>query len=108
MTTSGTSTFSVTRDEIIKSSLRTLGVIGVGETPITEDYTNCSEALNIMIKSWAKKGFPLFVYDTVTIDMLDGLRVYPLGSTAGYIYSVTITNGGTGYPASGTVTFSSG
>ena len=75
MTTSGTSTFSVTRDEIIKSSLRTLGVIGVGETPITEDYTNCSEALNIMIKSWAKKGFPLWVYNSVQVTMLTDLGV---------------------------------
>jgi len=108
MSTSGTSTFSVTRDEIIKSSLRTLGVIGVGETPITEDYTNCSEALNIMIKSWAKKGFPLWVYNSVQVTMLTDLGVYPIGPTAAYVYSVTITAGGSGYPASGTLSFSSG
>lgn len=108
MAVSGTSVFTVNRDDIIKASLRTLGVIGVGETPITEDYTNCSEALNIMLKAWAKKGFPLWVYQTYTIPMLVGLQVYPLGPTAGYIYSVDVTAGGTGYPNSGTVNFSSG
>lgn len=108
MATSGTATFSVNRDEIIEASLRLLGVIGVGEDPIAEDYTNCSEALNIMIKSWVKKGFPLWVYRTIEIPMLEGLGVYPLGPTAGYVYSVTINDGGTGYPDSGTVTFSSG
>lgn len=108
MATSGTTNFSVTRDDVVKACLRVLGVIGVGETPITEDYTNCSEALNIMIKSWAKKGFPLWVYDQVTIPMLIGLNKYPIGTTAGYVYSTSILTGGTGYPASGVVTFTGG
>lgn len=108
MSTSGTNTFSVDRDDIIKASLRILGVLGVGEEPIQEDYTNCSQALNIMIKSWAKKGFPLWVYQTVQIPMLEGLEVYPIGPTAAYVYSVVINDGGSGYPDSGTVSFSSG
>lgn len=108
MAVSGTNTFNVTRNDIIKSSMRTLGVLGLGEEPETEDYTNCSQALNIMIKSWAKKGFPLWVYQNVTIPMIDGLEVYPLGPTAGYVHSVDIVSGGTGYAASGTVTFTGG
>jgi hypothetical protein len=121
MATSGTTTFTVNRDEIIKAALRTLEVIGVGETPIAEDYQNCSEALNIMIKSWAKKGFPLWTYDVVEVPMVDGFIQYPLGPTAAYIGAVSST-GGTGYtagtwtavggttgtPASGTYTVSSG
>jgi hypothetical protein len=98
MATSGTNTFTVDRDEVISAALRVLGVIGVGETPIAEDYTNCSEALNIMIKSWAKKGFPLWVYETVVLDLIEDLSVYPIGPTAGYISSVSST-GGTGYTA---------
>jgi hypothetical protein len=108
LATSGTASFSVNRDEIISASLRTLGVIGVGESPITEDYTNCSQALNIMIKSWVKKGFPLWVYQTIVIPQYGSLGTYPLGPTGGNIYSVTITDGGTGYPDSGTVTFTGG
>lgn len=108
MSTSGTNTFSVTRDQIIKASLRIMGVLGVGEEPIAEDYTNCSEALNIMIKAWAKQGFPLWVYQTIQIPMLTDLPIYPLGPTAAYVYSVVINDGGSGYPDSGTVSFSSG
>lgn len=108
MAVTGTNTFTVTRNDIIDASLRTLGIVGIGETPQTEDYTNCSQALNIMIKSWAKKGWPLWTVSILTIPMVSGVRVYPIGATAGYIYSVTITNGGTGYPASGTVSFSTG
>ena len=98
MATSGTSTFTVNRNEVISATLRLLGVIGNGETPNSEDFTNCSQALNIMIKSWAKKGFPLWVTETVEIPMVEGANPYPLGPTAGYIYSVTST-GGTGYTA---------
>jgi hypothetical protein len=108
MAVSGTNTFSVTRDQVIEASLRLLGVIGVGETPIQEDYTNCSQALNIMIKSWAKKGWPLWVVQQLEIPMQTGITAYPIGLTAGYISSVTITDGGTGYAASGTVTFTGG
>lgn len=82
MATSGTNTFSVSRDEVIKASLRLLNVIGVGETPIQEDYQNCSEALNIMIKSWAKKSFPLWVYQRVAIPMIVDNASYQIGPTA--------------------------
>jgi hypothetical protein len=83
MATSGTNTFNVTRDDIIKSALRLLGVIGVGESPITEDYENCSQALNIMIKSWAKKGFPLWVYEKLTLPLVVSQTAYEIGPTAG-------------------------
>jgi len=98
LSTSGTNTFTVTRNEIVSATLRLLGVIGIGETPSTEDYTNCSQALNIMIKSWAKKGFPLWVTEELAIPMVDGANPYPLGPTAGYVFSVSST-GGTGYTA---------
>lgn len=108
MGTSGTNSFIVTRDDIINASLRTLGVIGLGETASTDDITNCSQALNIMIKSWAKKGWPLWTVELLSINMVTGAYVYPIGPTAGYIYSVTITNGGTGYPNSGSIIFTGG
>lgn len=98
MAVTTTNNFTVTRNELIESVLRTLGVIGIGETPQTEDYTNCSQALNIMIKSWSKKGWPLWTVEDLVIPMVTGVNVYPIGPTAGYVYSVTST-GGTGYTA---------
>lgn len=106
MAVSGTNTFTVTRNDVISATLRLLGVIGVGETPLTEDYTNCSQALNIMIKAWAKKGLPLWVTEYLEIPMVEGAVPYPLGPTAAYVYSVTST-GGTGYTA-GTWTATNG
>jgi hypothetical protein len=108
MAVSGTNNFSVTRDDIIKASLRSLGVLAIGETPETEDYLNCSQALNIMIKSWAQQGFALWVYESVILQMMEDVHVYPLGPTAAYVGKIVINNGGSGYPSSGTVTLTGG
>ena len=91
MATTGTNIFTVTRDDIIKASLRVLGVIGVGETPITEDYENCSQALNIMIKSWSKKGLPLWVTQDVLVPTVVGVNAYVLGPTAAGAGSVVMS-----------------
>jgi hypothetical protein len=98
MATSNSYDFTVTRDDIIKSALRTLGALGVGETPNAEDYANGSEALNIMIKSWVTKGFPLWCYQEIVIPQQPNIVRYPLGLSAGYLFSVSST-GGTGYTA---------
>ena len=82
MAVTGTSVFTVSRDDVINSALRLIGALGVGETPITEDYTNCSQNLNIMIKSWAKKGMPLWVTQDLSIPMVTGVYAYKLGPTA--------------------------
>jgi len=87
--TTGTNTFTVTRDDIIKAALRNLGALGVGETPITEDYTNCSQALNIMIKGWAKKGLPLWVTTQLAIPLTAAKITYTIGPTAVPAYDVT-------------------
>lgn len=108
MALTGTNTFTVTRDDIIKASLRTLGVIGVGETPIAEDYTNCSQALNIMIKAWAKKGLPLWVTQYLELPCVTGITQYAMGPSGGVVGAVSITSGGSGFSNSGTWVASGG
>lgn len=83
MATSGTNNFSVSAEDLIKSVLRTLNVIGVGEEPIQEDYSNCMQALNLVIKNFAIKGFPLWVTEYLQIPMLQGISEYQLGPTGG-------------------------
>jgi hypothetical protein len=98
LTTTGTNTFQVTRDDVINASLRLLGQIGEGNVASAEDLNNCSQALNLMIKSWAKKGFPLWVEQDVVLSLVSGIGVYPLGPSGGYLTTtgITITNGGSG------------
>lgn len=98
MATTGISNFTVTRDDVIKAAMRALGALGVGESPVAEDYVNCSQALNIMIKSWMKKGAALHVYSELSLPLTAGIQSYPIGPTAGYLTTagVSITAAGTG------------
>jgi len=83
MAVTGTNIFTVTRDDIIKAALRVCKVIGIGETPQTEDYLNCSQALNIMIKSWSNNNKPLWVFQDIILPTVTDVGSYELGPTAG-------------------------
>lgn len=93
-----TNDFTVTRDDVIASVLRVLGVIGAGDVSSTEDKTNCSQALNIMLKSWSKKGIPLWVTQEITFPVIEGVSQYLLGPLGGQLVTtgISILTGGTG------------
>ena len=96
MATSGTTTFTVTRDDIINAALRGLHVYGPTDTIPAADITYCAQALNIVCKSLTTKGMLIWTINEVVLPTISGLATYPIGNTAGYLYSTTITNAGTG------------
>ena len=98
MATTGVSNFSVTRDDVIKAALRGLTELGAGEVPIAEDYTNCSQAINMMLKDWQKKGAALWLYQELSLPLITGVATYPIGPTAGSLATAAcvITAAGTG------------
>jgi hypothetical protein len=56
MASSGTSTFTETRDQLITRAMRQCSAIQAGEIPQAADIQTCSEALNAMIKEWDALG----------------------------------------------------
>lgn len=96
MTTSGTTTFTVSRDTIINAALRGLHAFGPTDTIPAADITYCAEALNIMIKAWAAKGMLVWTVGEISVPTVAGVASYPIGTTAAYLYSATITNAGSG------------
>jgi hypothetical protein len=46
--------------DVIKRSMRLLGVYSIGETPSADESADCLSALNAMIESWANEN--LFIY----------------------------------------------
>ncbi len=78
MTTSGTAVFTVTRDEIVRASLRSLKVIAIGETPANEDFTNCAFALNLLLKSLDAEGYLNWVYQTISIPLIANQASYTI------------------------------
>lgn len=81
MTTSSTYTFDVSSDDVCKAALRSLGVIGTGETPGTEDYTNCRFALNLILKSLPIETWLLWCYNDIAVPLVSGTASYTLGPT---------------------------
>lgn len=55
MTTSGTYSFTVTRDDIIYEAMVNIGKLGEGETPTPTQTNDCARKLNMMCKQWMGK-----------------------------------------------------
>ena len=80
MSTSGTYSFTVTRDDIIGAALRTLGAFGVADTIPPNDLSNCAQALNLLLKSlMVQKGLPLWCVQTIQTPMVPGQATYIMG-----------------------------
>lgn len=79
MTTSGSTLLEMNRDSIIRASLRKVGALALGQTPIAEETTNCLEALNNLVAEFQTLGMPLWSRKNADIPMIAGQRQYVLG-----------------------------
>ena len=79
MTTSGTTSFSISRDDIIKGALRKIGVVAQGEVPTQAQYDEGAFALNLLIKAWEADGMPLWALRTTPITLSGGINSYEIG-----------------------------
>ena len=80
MATSGTTTFSVTRNDIITSALRVLGVIEIGSQPDAATIENASLVLNMMMKDWQTDGIKLWTITEYTLPLIQNKTTYNIGS----------------------------
>jgi len=79
MATSGSTDFSVSRDDIIKRALRIIGVLAQGETPTTNQTTEAAVALNGLVKAWEADGMPLWAIKSFSIPLTTGAATYQIG-----------------------------
>ena len=84
MATSGTTTFSVTRNNIIESSLRLLGVLEETATPSANAIENASMVLNMMLKDWMTDGIKLWTVTELTIPLVANKTEYSIGPSSSY------------------------
>ena len=82
MSTSGSTDFSVTTEDIITEALELLGVLGEGEAPTADQITSSQRTLNMMAKTWQADGLNLFAVQRATLNLIDGQEVYNLGNTS--------------------------
>lgn len=55
MSTSGTYSFTVNRDQIIRTAMLNIGKLDESETPTAQQTTDCAMMLNMLIKQWMGK-----------------------------------------------------
>lgn len=84
MATSGTTTFSVTRNDIIQSSLRLLGVLEEGAQPTAPAIESASLVLNMMLKDWMTDGIKLWTVTELTIPLKSNQTAYTIGPSSTY------------------------
>ena len=73
------STFNVSRDQIIALALRKLGVLELGDKPDAETIANASLSLNLMIKQMATEGLKLWKINELVLPLVTGQTDYTIG-----------------------------
>ena len=76
-----TSTYSVTRDQIISLALRKLGVLELGDTPDADTIANASMSLNLFIKQMSTEGLKLWKNSELFLPLTNNKTTYTMGGT---------------------------
>jgi hypothetical protein len=80
MATSGTTTYSTSRDAIIARALRLIGATSQGETPTATQISEAAISLNGLVKAWQADGMPLWAIKSTSIPLVSGVSAYNIGS----------------------------
>ena len=79
-----TTSYSITRDQVIVTALRKLGAVEPADTASTIDaniVTNSAQALNLMIKQWATDGIKIWTNVELTLPLVASQSSYTIGPT---------------------------
>jgi len=80
MTTSSVYTVQYTRDQLITAALRKLGVIAQGQTPSTQNISDGTDALNMVVAMLRAKGMPLWARNSYTFSATSNQSTYTIGT----------------------------
>lgn len=84
----GTSCITMTRDQMIASSLRLLHVLQDGQAPSAAQLTSGAEDLNTLITAWQARGLQLWTYQWLPIPMQQNKNTYTIGPSGADVTSV--------------------
>lgn len=86
--TSTTAQFLVTQNDVVTAALRSLKVIAIGETPATEDFTNCAYALSTLIKELGIENYFPWTFQNVSIPFVASQAGYTIAESGANVTSV--------------------
>lgn len=99
MATSGSTNYTVSRNEIITEALQIAGAHDAADATPGEEVTAAARTLNLMIKGLVTKAPDLFFRNTVTLFLVSGTESYTLSTahaTESYVETDVRVSGGTG------------
>lgn len=84
--TSGTYTFSVVRDQVIRQAMLDIGALGEGENPTAQEISDCAFKLNMMVKQWMGNtdfapGLKIWTRKRAELFLSSSKYTYALGQT---------------------------
>jgi hypothetical protein len=68
--------------DIIKSSLRSINVLGLNEAPDAQMASDSLQALNFMLSNWSNDGLNVYSQEQQTFNVSSGTSQYAIGSGA--------------------------
>lgn len=74
-----TTTYSVTRDQVITAAFRKLGMVEPGATLDATLLSDASLTLNLMIKMWATDGLKIWTINELTLPLVNNKTSYTIG-----------------------------
>jgi hypothetical protein len=74
-----TYTYSVDQQTLIQSSFRLIGQFNDDTPPPATDLSNAAQALNLMIKYWMSKNYPLWCVTDLSFTVVQGQTSYSIG-----------------------------
>lgn len=83
MPTSGTTSFLVSRDDLISAALRLIQAFDPQETIPGKDIADAAQALNILAKELAIDGLPLWCVQDISVPLVVGQASYNLSTASG-------------------------
>jgi hypothetical protein len=82
MATSGSTNFSINRDQLITGALRVIGAIAQGETPSATLISESAEALNMLVKAMHADGMPVWAMKKYAVTLTTDTADYIIGMGA--------------------------
>jgi hypothetical protein len=80
MTTSGSTVFGLTRNELIAAAIRKTGRLASGQVPSTQQYTDGAQALNAIVAQLQTLGMPLWGRTSTQFALTLDTGTYTIGS----------------------------
>lgn len=98
MSVSGSWSFTVVRDDIIREAMLNVGAIGEGEVPTAQEVTDCARKLNMMVKSWMgfqdfAPGLKMWERQRGTLFLVSNRGIYTLGGANSDNWAGGVTGG---------------